>query len=619
MIILRKNELAAQLRMSSLREIWDLLNKRDRLVLKIVILAQVFLSVLDLIGVALIGVIGALSVYGIQSQDSGNFGREVTQFIRIENLTFQNQVLVLSFITISILLTKTAASLWITRRSLRFISRRGAHLSGLLLRNLLNRPSTEISSYSQQELIYSATAGVQNLTTGIIGISVSTLADLSLLVILTIGLSIYNPILALTTFTLFITVGAFLSFYLRNKAFKVGSIETKSHVQSNEVISEVLNTYREAVVRDTRESYVQDFEVLRLKVAAALAKRTFMPFASKYVMEVSMIGGAFLIAGIQFALYDSKTATAGLAIFFGASSRIAPAILRIQQGTTQIRTYLGQSQMSLELLRTKGSNEDNSKRNIRLPQPNFESLGFLPEITVKNLQYKYSLDAIFSLKISDLTIKPNQHLAIVGESGSGKTTLVDLILGILEPSTGDVKISGMAPTQAFRKWPGAVGYVPQDTVIASGSILQNVALGYDGETADISRVKQCLMIAGLNEFSSEDETGIYLQTGGSGHKLSGGQKQRIGIARALYTNPKLLVMDEATSSLDSVTEFDITQALAGLRKKLTLVTIAHRLSTVQAADVVLYMQNGEVLASGSFEEVRENVKAFDLQANLLGL
>ena len=619
MIIPQKKELAAKLRQSSLHEIWVLLNKRDRLVLKIVILAQVFLSVLDLVGVALIGVIGALSVYGIQSQDSGNFGRQVTQFIQIENLTFQNQVLVLSFITISILLTKTAASLWITRRSLRFISRRGAHLSGLLLRNLLNRPATEISSYSQQELIYSATAGVQNLTTGIIGISVSTLADLSLLIIMTIGLSVYNPILALTTFTLFITVGAFLSFYLRNKAFKVGSIETKSHVQSNEVISEVLNTYREAVVRDTREGYVQDFEILRLKVAAALAKRTFMPFASKYVMEVSMIGGAFLIAGVQFALYDSKTATAGLAIFFGASSRIAPAILRIQQGTTQIRTYLGQSQMTLELLRTKGSNQNHNTNNLRLPQPNFESVGFLPEIAVKDLSYKYSPDAIFSLKISGLMIKPNQHIAIVGESGSGKSTLVDLILGILKPSSGDVKISGMAPTLAFRKWPGAVGYVPQDTVLASGSILQNVALGYDSETTDISRVKQCLLLAGLSEFSSEDEAGIYLQTGGSGHKLSGGQKQRIGIARALYTNPKLLVMDEATSSLDSVTEFDITQALAGLKKKLTLVTIAHRLSTVQAADVVLYMQQGEVLASGSFEEVREKVKAFDLQANLLGL
>jgi ABC-type bacteriocin/lantibiotic exporter with double-glycine peptidase domain len=177
----------------------------------------------------------------------------------------------------------------------------------------------------------------------------------------------------------------------------------------------------------------------------------------------------------------------------------------------------------------------------------------------------------------------------------------------------------MAPTSAFKQWPGAVGYVPQDTVIASGSIMQNVALGYDSKSTEISRVKQCLTLAGLNEFTGEDELGIYSQTGGSGHKLSGGQRQRIGIARALYTNPKLLVMDEATSSLDSVTEFDITQALVGLKNDLTLVTIAHRLSTVQAADVVLYIQNGEVLASGSFEEVREKVKAFDLQANLLGL
>jgi ATP-binding cassette, subfamily B, bacterial PglK len=619
MIILNLKGLPSYLRNTHLREIWVLLDKRDRLVLKLVILVQVFLSVLDLIGVALIGVIGALSVYGIQSQDSGNVAKVVTNFIGVEHLTFQNQVIVLSALTILILLTKTAASLWITKRSLKFISRRGARLSGSMLRNVLNRPSTEISSYSQQELIYSATGGVQNLTTGIIGISVSTLADLSLLVILTVGLIVFNPILAATTLTLFISVGLFLNFYLRNKAFKVGSAETKSHVQSNEVMSEVLNTYREAVVRDTRESYIQDFEVLRLGVASALAKRTFMPFASKYVMEVSMIVGAFLMAGIQFALYDSKTATAGLAIFFGASSRIAPAILRIQQGTTQIRTYLGQSQMSLELLRANPPIHIITGNHPRVLQPDFDSVGFFPEIELSDLTYKYSADSSFCLRIPQLVIKPNQHVAVVGESGSGKTTLVDLMLGILTPSSGEVKISGMAPTLAFRHWPGAVGYVPQATVIASGSIMQNVTLGYEDKTADISHVKRCLRLAGLNEFTSEDDLGIYLQTGGSGHKLSGGQRQRLGIARALYTNPKLLVMDEATSSLDSVTEFDITKSLAELKNNLTLVTIAHRLSTVQEADVVLYVQNGEVLASGSFEAVRERVKAFDQQANLLGL
>ena len=594
------------------------LTNRDRLILKAVVLFQILLSILDVIGVALIGVIATLSVYGIQSQDSGNFAKFLTDTLGVSDESFQRQILILSLLTIVLLLSKTIASLWVTRRSLSFISRRGATLSGTLLRKILRKPSAEINAYSQQDLIYAATNGVQNLMTGIVGISISIVSDTFLLILLTLGLFLFNPVLALTTFILFSLIGVFLSAYLKNKAFKIGSNETLAHVASTDKMSEVLSTYRESVVRDTREAYVQDFETLRNKVSSAVAKRTFMPFVSKYVMEVSITCGAFIMAGLQFALYDSKTAIAGLAIFFGASSRIAPAVLRIQQGMTQTKSYLGQSQRTLDLLQTQNETTLDEKPP-RVACPDFDANGFLPEVSINELTFKYSPNSQFELRVPELAIRPNTHVAIVGSSGSGKTTLVDLILGILEPSSGDVKISGMAPTLAFRKWPGAVGYVPQDTVIASDSILQNVALGYDNQTTDISRVKQCLILAGLNEFSREDETGIYLQTGGSGHKLSGGQKQRIGIARALYTNPKLLVMDEATSSLDSVTEFDITQALAGLKQNLTLVTIAHRLSTVQAADVVLYMQNGEVLASGSFEEVREKVNAFDIQANLLGL
>jgi ATP-binding cassette subfamily C protein len=612
------NVLKTKIQKPQLFFILRFLTNRDRLILKAVVLFQILLSILDVIGVALIGVIATLSVYGIQSQDSGNFAKFLTDLLGVSDESFQRQILILSLLTIILLLSKTIASLWVTRRSLSFISRRGATLSGTLLRKILRKPSAEIEAYSQQDLIYAATNGVQNLMTGIVGISISILSDTFLLVLLTLGLFLFNPVLALTTFILFSLIGVFLSAYLKNKAFKIGSNETLAHVASTDKMIEVLSTYRESVVRDTREAYVQDFETLRNKVSSAVAKRTFMPFVSKYVMEVSITCGAFIMAGLQFALYDSKTAIAGLAIFFGASSRIAPAVLRIQQGMTQTKSYLGQSQRTLDLLQAQNETTLDEKPP-RVACPDFDANGFLPEVCINELTFKYSPNSQFELRVPELAIRPNTHVAIVGSSGSGKTTLVDLILGILEPSSGDVKISGIAPTLAFRKWPGAVGYVPQDTVIASDSILQNVALGYDNETTDISRVKQCLILAGLNEFSREDETGIYLQTGGSGHKLSGGQKQRIGIARALYTNPKLLVMDEATSSLDSVTEFDITQALAGLKQNLTLVTIAHRLSTVQAADVVLYMQNGEVLASGSFEEVREKVNAFDIQANLLGL
>ena len=610
--------LRTRIQKSQLFFIFRYLTSRDRLVLKLVVLFQILLSILDVIGVALIGVIATLSVYGIQSQDSGNFGEILTRTLGVDGESFQKQVLILSLTTIVILLTKTLASLWVTRRSLSFISRRAASLSGTILRKILRRPSAEINAYSQQDLIFAATNGVQNLMTGAVGISISILADAFLLILLTLGLFLFSPVLALTTFLLFGLIGFFLSAYLKNKAFKIGSVETLAHISSTDKMSEVLSTYRESLVRDTREAYVQDFEALRDKVSIAVAKQTFMPFVSKYVMELSVTCGAFLMAGLQFAFYDSKTAIAGLAIFFGASSRIAPAVLRIQQGITQVKAYLGQSQRTFDLLQAH-SETSLKEEFLRVVSPDFVANGFKPEVSISELTFKYSQDSQFELQVPELTIGQNEHVAIVGSSGSGKTTLVDIILGILTPSFGTVKISGLKPLASFEKWPGAVGYVPQETVIISGTILDNVLLGYQIGAADLHKVKSSLILAGLTEFLSEDANGLYLEVGGRGNKLSGGQRQRIGIARALYTNPKLLVLDEATSSLDSATEFNITESLNVLKQGLTLITIAHRLSTVKSADLVIYIENGKILSQGTFEDVRKSVKTFDLQANLLGL
>jgi ATP-binding cassette subfamily C protein len=197
--------------------------------------------------------------------------------------------------------------------------------------------------------------------------------------------------------------------------------------------------------------------------------------------------------------------------------------------------------------------------------------------------------------------------------------LIDLLLGVIEPSSGKVTISGVEPREAFKIWPGSVGYVPQQIVIASGSVAENVALGFKKLEINFLKVKECLLLAGLEEFASEDLNGLSLEVGEAGYRLSGGQRQRIGIARALYTSPRLLVLDEATSSLDSLTEFDITNSLSRIKQKMSMITIAHRLSTVKMADEVIFMKKGHVLASGSFDEVRAKVKTFDKQANLLGL
>jgi len=208
---------------------------------------------------------------------------------------------------------------------------------------------------------------------------------------------------------------------------------------------------------------------------------------------------------------------------------------------------------------------------------------------------------------------------LVGPTGAGKTSAADVLLGVLNPDSGSVTISGVSPAEAVLKWPGAISYVPQDVVIANGTIKQNVCLGFNPDLVPESYVWDALAAAQLVEFVRSLPNGLNSEVGERGTKISGGQRQRLGIARALFTQPKLLVLDEATSALDGETEAAITSAIQNLKGKVTVIVIAHRLSTVRDADNVVYLDKGKVVSQGTFDQVRAVVPDFDRQAKLMGL
>jgi ABC-type multidrug transport system fused ATPase/permease subunit len=215
-------------------------------------------------------------------------------------------------------------------------------------------------------------------------------------------------------------------------------------------------------------------------------------------------------------------------------------------------------------------------------------------------------------------VNPGEVIAFVGPSGAGKTTLADLILGVFSPTSGSISVSKVEPLLAISTWPGAIGYVPQDTVIGIGSIAQNVALGYPVEGHE-ELIAEALKKAQLENFVNELEDGINTKVGEGGNRLSGGQRQRLGIARALFTKPRIIILDEATSSLDAQTEYDLSEAINALKGEVTTFIVAHRLSTVRNADKVVYLENGIVLAVGTFDEVKKAVPNFRIQANLMGI
>ena len=595
---------------------FGVLPSSDRKKLPFVFGAQIFLSFLDLVGVAIIGVVGAIAVNGVKSGAPGSRVSSILRILNLEGLTLQKQVSILGLAAAIVLVAKTVISASLMRRTTFFLARRGALISSELTHRLLSADSAQIRLRSPQENLFALTTGVVTIAVGIVATSISVFADTVLLLVLFSGLIIVDVKMATLTVVIFGFTAFVLYKLMHLKARHYGEQNANLSIENNQTILEALYSYREIFVRNQRQIYVERISQQRLNIASISAGLANMPNLSKYAVEVTLVFGAVAMSAFQFMTQDAVHAVAVLSVFLAASSRIAPAVLRIQQGAIQIRGHVGTAEPTLSLIR--------DLKNVRcIPllaqKADFIHKGFKPNLKLSNVSFKYNESGKNVLNGINFQVDEGETIAIVGPSGAGKSTLIDLILGILEPHTGAVTISGKSPIEAIETWSGAISYLPQDVVLSRGSVKSNIAFGYKDSEINQTFLIRALEVAQAASFVQEMPKGLDSQVSDRGDNFSGGQRQRLGIARALYTNPKLLVLDEVTSALDSETEAAFTKALHELKGRTTVIIVAHRLSSVVEADRIFYMEDGQILGTGKFQELKEQIPNFARQAEIMGL
>jgi ATP-binding cassette subfamily C protein len=334
----------------------------------------------------------------------------------------------------------------------------------------------------------------------------------------------------------------------------------------------------------------------------------------RYIIESARIAAIAVFILGQVLSGDLSSSAATIGVFLSGGLRLTASLLPLQSALLQIKQSVPIAGKALEILELDRSHTTSQDTEVEASH-----LGNSVHVAVENLSFVFRGEKHKTIDNLTFRIPPGSQVAFIGPSGAGKSTLADLLLGILEPSSGTILLNDIRPAALAQSKLGILGYVPQKPGLISGTIAQNIALGIEPRNIEKKKLNRAISAAHLGDYVASLPNGVHTNIGKRKDELSGGQLQRIGLARALYHEPKLLVMDEATSALDAQSEDKINDALDAMRGTTTVILIAHRLNTIQRSDLVYLMENGKITAEGTFQELVERNDTVKNLANLMAI
>ncbi|WP_168626443.1 MULTISPECIES: ABC transporter ATP-binding protein [unclassified Cryobacterium] len=517
----------------------------------------------------------------------------------------------------ALMISKGFFSIVITRWGVYRIARYEVAIGDRLFRAYINAPWMTRLRRNSADMLRFSDSGVDAAVNAFIIPGASLIGEVVSLVAVIATLAVVQPLLALVTLVYMLAIGLVLHAWIGKRSRAVGENYVKFAIRTGRLVLEIVGAMKEVALRNKESEVAGVVKTSRTGTATARAAMIFLATIPRYVLEAGLVGGFLLVGAMAFILggpeRGPELALSAVALFGLAGFRIAPSVVRVQSVVSGMLANMSYSRRLLEEM---------AETELAAQTAAPESALAVPEnatrIRLSDVTFRYADDAEPAISNLSLDIDLGTTVAFVGESGSGKSTLVDLVLGLIEPTHGDVFVDDVRLSDIRRAWRERVAYVPQEVALFDATIAQNVALTWSDD-ADRHRVRSALERAQLWDVVGNRDGGIDAPIGERGIALSGGQRQRLGIARALYTDPLVLVMDEATSALDSKTEAAVTESIANLGGDVTVIVVAHRLATIKHSDRIFFLRHGELAGAGTFEQLVTQFPDFAEQAQLAGL